>query len=179
MGHAWLSRGACGRGRMTVPLRVEDVDWFKRAGDSRGGKQETECRAMEQRLEHKSSTWRLQCSGRVTGGGGRLMPEGGQSVPGGERVGQFCASENSGHSGCVKQTGGRRGPRWRRASRGVEGRRSVLWQPVAAEGKRVRQFCTCDGGTTAVAAVENGKPVGVLRGAWAGPRWACSALGRK
>lgn len=145
---------------MTVPLRVEDVDWFKRAGDSRGGKQETECRAMEQRLEHKSLTWRLQCSGRVTGGGGRLMPEGGQSVPGGERVGQFCASENSGHSGCVKQTGGRRGPRWRRASRGVEGRRSVLWQPVAAEGKRVRQFCTCDGGTTAVAAVENGKPVG-------------------
>lgn len=89
-----------------------------------------------------------------------MMPEGGQSVPGGERVGQFCASENSGHSGYVKQTGGRRGPRWRRASRGVEGRRSVLWQPVAAEGKRVRQFCTCDGGTTAVDAVENGKPVG-------------------
>lgn len=53
-----------------MPLRVEDVDWFKRAGDSRGGKQETECRAMEQRLEHKSLTWRPQCSGRVTGGGG-------------------------------------------------------------------------------------------------------------
>lgn len=48
MGHVSFSRGACGRGRMSVPLRVGDVDWFQRAGDSRGGKRETECSALEQ-----------------------------------------------------------------------------------------------------------------------------------
>lgn len=52
-----------------------------------------------------------------------MMPEGGQSVPGGERVGQFCASETSGHSGCVEEMGGGGGPGGRRGEepRGLGG----------------------------------------------------------